>query len=358
MSPVALHDEVVSVVLTVLNEENAVGPLLRDLLAQDRSPDEIVVVDGGSTDGTRGVLRQMAATSPNVRLIELPGATISAGRNRAIAEARGDVVAVTDAGVRLAPDWLRLIVAPLLKGHAEVVAGFFRPDPQSTFERAMGAAVLPESRDIDPARFLPSSRSIAFRKSAWRQVGGYPEWLDYCEDLIFDLALRHTEGIRIVFEPAAAVYFRPRSSLRAFFRQYYQYARGDGKADLWPRRHAARYATYAGLLALIAITCRARAQRFGVDIRLSSRGANPLPAASGRSLLTLSWLAAGLASSLYLRRPLRRLRTLSEGCTIPERAQMLTLLPLIRLTGDVAKMAGYPVGRWWRLKHRPPAWRK
>ena len=107
----------------------------------------------------------------------------------------------------------------------------------------MGATVLPDRSDIDPATFLPSSRSVAFRKSVWSEVGGYPEWLDYCEDLIYDLAIRERFG-PFTFAPDALVHFRPRTTMRAFFTQYYRYARGDGKANLWPKRHAIRYLTY------------------------------------------------------------------------------------------------------------------
>ena len=107
-----------------------------------------------------------------------------------------------------------------------------------------------DSQDIAPQAFLPSSRSVAFRKSAWAAVGGYPEWLEHSEDLVFDKALRERFG-PFAFAPEAVAYFRPRPSLRAFYRQYHAYARGDGKANLWPRRHAIRYATYLIGLPLI-----------------------------------------------------------------------------------------------------------
>src|SRR3990172_534908 len=87
-------------------------------------------------------------------------------------------------------------------------------------------------------------------------VGGYPEWLDYCEDVIFDLKLREKYG-PFVFVPEAVVHFRPRPNLRALFQQYHRYARGDGKANLFPRQHAIRYLTYlvvAPLLVYAAIT--------------------------------------------------------------------------------------------------------
>jgi hypothetical protein len=190
-------------------------------------------------------------------------------------------------------------------------------DPQSTFERALGATTLPTEVDVDPESFLPSSRSVLFRRSAWERVGGYPEWLDYCEDLVFDFALKRS-GARFAFAPTAVVWFRPRMSLRAFFRQYFLYARGDGKADLWRRRYAIRYATY--LLALLAVLKRSR----------------------------LGWLLP-LGIAAYTRKPYRRL--LSQGVSL----EGVALVPVIRLVGDVAKMLGYPVGVWWRLKARPPS---
>src|SRR5207248_4129675 len=136
-------------------------------------------------------------------------------------------------------------------------------DPHSLFERAMGAAVLPDLSDVDPDAFLPSSRSVAFRKEVWRQLGGYPEWLDYCEDLIFDINARRAAGIRIVFEPRAVAHFRPRSNLAAYFRQYFRYARGDGKADLWRKRHAARYLAYIYLKVVLACLAIPAARRHG-----------------------------------------------------------------------------------------------
>jgi glycosyltransferase involved in cell wall biosynthesis len=243
----------ISVVITVLNEAGSLSPLFASLAAQTRPPDEVVLVDGGSTDDTLALLHAEKARAPfPLAVIERPGANIAQGRNAAIAAARGPIIAVTDAGVRLDPTWLERLVAPFEGPAGEktaVVAGFFRPDPHTVFEAAMGATVLPELRDVAPERFLPSSRSVAFLKRAAEAVGGYPEWLDYCEDLILDLRLRDRYG-PFAFVPGALVYFRPRGDLRAFFNQYYRYARGDGKADLWRRRHLMRYLTY-----LVAVPC-------------------------------------------------------------------------------------------------------
>ncbi len=312
----------ISLVVTVLNEAGSIDQLLASLAAQSRPPDEIVIVDGGSTDGTPAIVDRWCGCLP-LRLERAPGTNIAAGRNIGIGAARGAIIAVTDAGVRLPREWLARLIAPFGDdadpAPPTVVAGFFAPDPRTPFERAMGATVLPTLADIDPATFLPSSRSIAFRRAAWQRAGGYPAWLDYCEDLIFDLRLREN-GESIAFAPGAVARFRPRGTLRAFWHQYFRYARGDGKAGLFARRHAIRYGTYAGILAFLL-----RGWRY-----------------------PLLWPPALFAGAAYVRRPYQRLAPWLAGLTPIERAAACGFVPLIRLVGDLAKMAGYPVGLLWR----------
>lgn len=333
----------ISVIATVLNEGESLRGLLDSLAAQTRLPDEIVVADGGSTDQTLTILREYSARLP-LRVIEAPGSSISAGRNRAIDAAQGDLIAVTDAGVILAPEWLESLAEPLINDEMlAVVGGFFEADPQTIFEAALGATTLPLAEEVHPGRFLPSSRSIAFRRSAWEAVGGYPEWLDFCEDLVFDLRLKQHND-RWQFAPAALARFRPRHSLRAFYQQYYRYARGDGKADLWRKRHAIRYATY-----LIALPLLLAVILFWPT--------------------SLRFVALGLlllGGSAYLRAPYQRLPVVLQNAadrgvfrlSLWVWVAAIAWVPLIRLTGDVAKMIGYPAGWLWRLRNHPPSWRE
>jgi glycosyltransferase involved in cell wall biosynthesis len=313
----------VALCLTVLNEADTLATLFASVAAQTRQPAEIVVVDAGSTDTTVDVVQDWQARGLPITLLTRPGANISAGRNAAIGQAQAPLIAVTDAGVRLESGWLAALTSPFDDPDPpDVVAGFFRSDPHTLFEAALGATTLPTAEEVDPERFYPSSRSVAFTRRAWERVGGYPEWLDYCEDLVFDFAMEDA-SCRRAWAPDAVVHFRPRSSPRAFALQYYRYARGDGKADLWRKRHAVRYATYLGLpVGLLA------ARRW-------------------------PWLLGplGLAVAGYLRRPYARLWPALPAMPWAERLAALAWVPAIRLIGDVAKMMGYPVGLSWRLRH-------
>ena len=314
----------VSIISTVKNEGENIRHLLDSILEQTLLPDEVVICDGGSTDNTLEILAEYQQWLP-LKLISAPGSNISQGRNRAIAIAAGPIVAVTDAGVVLSPRWLEHLARPLVSGEAVATSGWFEADPYTDFEVVMGATVLPTLSDIEPEKFLPSSRSVAFLKSAWEAIGGYPEWLDYGEDLVFDLALRQRYG-SFAFAERAVAYFRPRGSLKSYFRQYYNYARGDGKANLWPLRHGIRYATYLlALPVILRLIWRARWQ---------------------------GWLFLVLGIGAYSRRPAERLWDDTWGWRPPARARAFGLIPIIRFVGDVAKMVGYPVGLVWRLKNR------
>jgi glycosyltransferase involved in cell wall biosynthesis len=322
-----MPSEQISIVVTVRDEATSVEPLMRSLLGQTRAPDEIVVADGGSVDGTPERIDAIAheADVP-IRLIRGGRVNIAGGRNLAIAEASGPIVAVTDAGTTPRPDWLAELTAPLQNGDdVAVSSGFFHPGGRSLFQRILARVITPQIEEIDPGRFLPSSRSIAFRKSWWSRAGKYPEWLDHCEDLVFDMELRDA-GARFEFSPAAVVDWDARPTLRAFARQYFLYGRGDGHAGLWPGRHAIRYASYLLGAALIAL------------------------AAATSSLIPVAVLAA--LAAVYLSKFYRRVWRIRPGRGLLGLIAAWFLIPVIVVTGDVAKMTGYLAGR---LGRRSPA---
>lgn len=308
----------VSLIATVRNEREQLVSWLDGISCQTRLPDEFVIVDGGSTDGTWEALRAWKSPCP-VRLLRVSGASISAGRNIAMSQAVGDVFAITDCGTVAEPGWLESLVGPFDDPSVDAVSGFFVPEHDTVWQRALLAATIPDISEIRPDRFLPSGRSVAVR-SAWVRHGfEYPEWLDYCEDLIWDMRMKEA-GARFRFQPAARVRFAGRPDIPSFWRQYYRYARGDGKAGLFGKRHGVRYLTYA-VTGIVAVR------------------RNPIELAVG----------TGLAVA-YVSTPMFRLwgRDRRAGRPVVDTATAATLIPVVRLIGDLAKMAGYPAGLLWR----------
>lgn len=319
------HEPVdISLCLTVLDEAATIATFLTAVERQTLKPKAVIVADGGSSDGTLEILRAWSPP-PGTRLvvIEAPGANISEGRNRAIREADTEWVAVSDAGTDLMPDWLERLSDEMQHG-VSVVSGFFEPQAGSVVASTIGAVITPLVSEIEPRTFLPSSRSVAFRRQAWADAGGYPEWLDYCEDLIFDLQVKRN-GASFAFADAAIVRWDARPTLRAFGRQYYRYARGDGKAGLFPRRHVVRYLAYTVGAALIAIGWRRR---------------------SGWAMAAL-----GAGGAAYLAKFVRRVAR-RRGTVVRNPIAAFLLTPVVVVVGDIAKMLGYPVGLVWRLRQR------
>ncbi len=223
----------VSVITTVKNDERGCVQTIQSLLTQTRQPDEIIVVDGGSIDGTLPALRSLAAAHPHIRVIQAPGANIARGRNIATQAAAHDIIASTDGGCSAAPDWLEKITAPFdAADPAAFVAGFYRIDPKSLLETVVGLATMRgQLEPLDPESFNPSGRSVAYTKSVWSQAGGWPEWVHYSEDTLFDHRVRSLDVSWHVAEDAI-VHWRPRKSFRKIAKQFYYYGTGRGHTQI------------------------------------------------------------------------------------------------------------------------------
>lgn len=223
----------VSVVVTVLNEEDNIERLISALLKQNKKPDEILIVDGGSLDTTvsRITNYKLKIKNSRLKLFIKPG-NRSMGRNYGIKHASTDIIAVTDAGGYPKQDWLEKITKPFEDQNFEVVSGYYKTLARTPFEKCITPYFLVMPDQIDPNKeFLPSSRSIAFRKSVWKKIGGYPEEYSHNEDLVFDKLLKNS-GARFYFEPRAIVYWSPPKTLRQAARQFFRFALGDAESGI------------------------------------------------------------------------------------------------------------------------------
>ena len=169
----------ITVITTVLDEAVAVDRLLHRVVGQFSEPgDEIVVVDGGSRDATVARVRAWADRDPRVRLISLPGAGISAGRNAAVRAARNTLIACTDAGCDPVPGWLAAFrqaaadsdpaiagqgtVNAARRGPGRLFTGVYRATADGPLQTASAAVGYPDPDELrHPVAAAPGVRSAA-----------------------------------------------------------------------------------------------------------------------------------------------------------------------------------------------------
>jgi glycosyltransferase involved in cell wall biosynthesis len=320
----------VSLITTERNEAGAIREFIDSVLEQSLRPDEIVIADADSTDGTKEIIQEYIDQGAPLKLVVVPG-NRSVGRNAAIEAAAHEIIAVADVGCRLDRDWFKNITQPF-RDNAEtaMVAGGFKAEPKTAFERVSTQLMLPDEDERDVRTWLPSSRSIAFTKTAWRTAGKYPDYHEFekrlqmkCggEDTLFDLALKDA-GYEFADGLKAIVWWRPRPDFKSFYLQYYWYAVGDGM-DLtgladhpFFRRLTIKYT--AVVVATVALWL------------------TPWP---WLALLPLAYLAATLA-----RRSLWAWRKVKDG-RVTDLAMMVALL----LAYDLSQIFGY----WYGVRKRP-----
>jgi glycosyltransferase involved in cell wall biosynthesis len=224
----------VSVAVPVRNEERTLGPLLDSLLAQTLPPDEIILADGGSTDGTVAVARTYA--DRGVRVLEIGPAYPGRGRNEAIVAARNDWIALTDAGCVADPGWLAGLTAlGQTLGGPGIVFGTYEPQLKSEWDVAQALAFVSPVNPATQTR-SPSVASILVHRTVWYRTGRFPEHLRAAEDLLF---IRRIEasGTPVAHAPTAVVRWNLARGPQAVFRRFRLYSGHHLAAGLYRSWH-------------------------------------------------------------------------------------------------------------------------
>lgn len=239
----------VSFITTVLNEEDSIESFLNSLKQQTRKPDEIVIVDGGSTDTTLEKISNIKHQISNFKMIKKKG-NRSVGRNEAIRQAVGDVIAIADAGCVLEKDWLENIVKPFNDAKTDVVAGYYKGKADTVLQKCIVPYVLVMPDKVNPEDFLPATRSMAIKKKVWEELGGFSEEFSHNEDYVFAKRLKKA-GKRIVFAKNAVVEWIPPQNIKQIYRMFYRFALGDAEARILRPKVIALFTRY--LLGLILL---------------------------------------------------------------------------------------------------------
>ena len=204
----------VSVIVPAYNEAASIGRCLEALVAQTRAPEEIIVVDDGSTDTTAQI-----AASHGVRVIRQANQGAAAARNRGVEASTGSLLLFTDADCAPVPEWAARLVAAFsdpevagvkgtyLTAQRSLVARFVQLEYESRYRRMRRQA------SID---FI-DTYSAGYRRDVFEAVGGFDEAIRFVEDqeLSFRIA---AAGHRLVFVPEARVYHYHVETIGAYVR--------------------------------------------------------------------------------------------------------------------------------------------
>lgn len=219
----------ISLIIPVKNEAESLNLLVNSINSQTYAPDEIVLVDGGSSDGTVSLAGRLTAGDDRFRIVEAGDATPGRGRNIGAENARNEWIAFTDAGIKLENAWLENLVRALAeKPEAVVVYGNYAPAVNTFFEKcAVFAYVSSQKANDIRGKFIASA---LLKKEVWQKVGGFPD-SRAAEDLMFMDEIER-RGFSTAFAPEAMVYWQLRPDFPSTFRKFVLYS----KHNVWVKR--------------------------------------------------------------------------------------------------------------------------
>ena len=249
-------------VIPTLNEASGIEDCLRSLMEPGTQAVRFVVSDGGSTDGTRGIVRALAAEQPNLFLVQNDRCTQAAAVNDAAQDAprRRDLIVRCDAHATYPPGYVLGVARSLLAQNAAslVVAMDTAARPGAgAFERANALAVATRlgtggsaHRGGQRSGPVDHGHHAGLRRGAFLEVGGYDETLPANEDAELDTRLARAGGL-VWLDAGLRPVYHPRRTPGALWRQYARYGAGRARHA---RRHGVRLRARQVLPALLAPT--------------------------------------------------------------------------------------------------------
>ena len=222
----------ISVILPVLNEESHLESAVLSVLSQDyRGPLEIILALGPSRDRTNEIASKLASQDNRVKLLDSPTGKTAAGLNLALSASKSPVVVRVDGHAQIPSNYISLIVEILNKTGAVNVGGVMAAVGTTAFERAVAGAMR-SPLGVGASRFHTGGEAGevdtvylgAFRREALIAIGGFDERFTRAQDWELNFRLRENGGV-IYFDPRLHVTYRPRSSVGALAKQYFEYGR-------------------------------------------------------------------------------------------------------------------------------------
>lgn len=219
----------ISLVIPVYNEETSIEELIESIDQQVLLPEEVVFVDGGSTDQTVGLIKRVISKDPKYKIIRSFRSSPGKGRNLGIKNAENEWIALTDAGIKLEKNWLKNLVREVENNpETDLVYGSYAPVTDSFFDKCAALSYVPALRK-DSIRGK-SVASMLLKKKVWNEVGGFPD-LRAAEDLIFIEAVSK-KNFKTGFAPEAMMFWQLKPTLFSTFIKFVLYS----KHNVWAGR--------------------------------------------------------------------------------------------------------------------------
>ena len=221
----------VSVIVPCRSEADLIRVCLHSILTQEPPPGglEIIVADGMSDDGTRGILNQLAAEHTRLQVVANPGLIVSTGLNAALRVARGRIIVRMDAHTEYAEDYVRQCVAVLQETGADNVGGPALTKSTGYVQSAICAAYHSpfavggaRFHDVEYEGYVDTVPYGCWPRAVFERFGFFDEELIRNQDDEFNLRLTRAGG-KIWQSPRIKSWYYPRRSLVALFWQYMQY---------------------------------------------------------------------------------------------------------------------------------------
>jgi len=262
----------VTAVMPARNEEASIAAAVESLLDQNYAGSlDVVVAVAPSSDRTLEIVTDMAAAAGRITVVGNPAGTTPAGLNAAIAAATGDIIVRCDAHAEIPAGYVETAVRTIQATGAVNVGGVQDAIGVRPMQRAIAAA-MSSPFGVGDARFHMGGAAGfvdtvylgVFRGDALESVGGFDETLVRNQDYELNYRLRQAGG-GVYFDPSLRVTYRPRSSLRGLWKQYYDYGRWKrvvmrrhpGSAR-WRQFVAPAFVVGLGLSGVVAITGHGR----------------------------------------------------------------------------------------------------
>ena len=224
-----------TLVTTCRNEMRSFARWKANIQAQTRFPDEIVIVDAFSNDGTWEALTNWAKEDSRIKVLQENGAAAH-GRNVAIQNAKFDHIISTDMGVRLADCFCEELMHPFEEDpEIQLVIGNTCIDPESVKTLVAKTEWYIQKggfESLTPEGSIGGNRSSAYLKKIWQECGGLPEDLTFYADDSTLFRQYRQAGYKYAFAPKAMTYWGRTGILSKYWREAFLYGRGDGEAAI------------------------------------------------------------------------------------------------------------------------------